>query len=221
MLRVVYLRVTPDFNFDHREKASTNSTRDITSRAEALMDGCFWMEMRLFLRLKLTCKFFLLRAENLNESQDSINVFKQFTCLQIWGRKNTKEDVRGRSGSHPSSDSYQVGRKQSGTVWHRLTFSFVKVKHVLCFLDFLFSFCHIQSANRIFLKASNISLKKKKKSSKRKAFNVSPELPWLPFSSWGEISPPVGTSLLLTWLHISKLVSNFLWWQKTGNGYCY
>lgn len=49
-----------------------------------------------------------------------------------------------------------------------------------------------------------------------------PELPWLPFSSWGGISPPVGTSLLLTWLHISKLVLNFLWQNKNkaGNNYC-
>lgn len=45
-------------------------------------------------------------------------------------------------------------------------------------------------------------------------FIVFPELPWLPFSSWGEISPPVGTSLLLTWLRISKLVLNFLWQKK-------
>lgn len=40
-------------------------------------------------------------------------------------------------------------------------------------------------------------------------FFVSSEPPWPPFSSWGGISYPVGTSLLQTWQHISKSVSCF------------
>lgn len=35
---------------------------------------------------------------------------------------------------------------------------------------------------------------------------ASPERPWPPFSSWGVISHPAGTSHLLTWLLISKFV---------------
>lgn len=106
--------------------------------------------------------------------------------------------------------------------FHCLTCSFVNVKPILCFLASLFSFCHIHSARILFLKAINTSLKKWIIGLiKANFFIVSPELPWLPFSSWGEISPPVGTNLLLTWLHISKLVLSL--WQKKkkkGTGYC-
>lgn len=104
----------------HREKASTNSTRNITSRAETLTDGCSWMEMRLFLSPKLTCKCFLHCAANLHECWVQIMVRKQFTCLQISGRENTKEDVRWRQHPHPSSDSDQVS---SLALWHT-TFAF-------------------------------------------------------------------------------------------------